>query len=199
MKNNKFLIISVLAVGIFICATAGITYSFFRIPINGEQTSSIIESGKIKITSNIESVPGINAMLYLIEENEKNVKAENISFEVTSAADSVDGRFDVYLKDIVISKNLINQYFKYEVLANGVVVSSGDFKNIEINGIASTTANTATTNYYSRYNIAKGIEITSNETKNVVIRVYLQNDSNVDQNGLMNGSFSCKAGLEMYN
>lgn len=197
MSNKKTIALSILAVASIIAIASTATYAYFKIPVHGEFSDTSVQTSKFSVETNVNTVPGLNEKLTIIDESDISTKASTIDFTVksTSTNDS-NGEFAVYLKDLEISKNLISQYLKWDILVDGIKVQSGGFDTLSTKGVL--ISQTETNNTYSTFYLGTGINLADDQVKNVTVRIYLLNDPTVNQISLIDGYLSCKAGVEIY-
>ena len=199
MKNqNKNLAKVMILVVSLIVLGVSTTYAFFTSIIEGTPTETSFTAAKLDVTTNLDNVSEINNLkMQLINAEEKDTKADKVTFEVKSAETStIDATYQVFLRNIQITKNLCGEsgkYFKWE-LSDGSTTQNGTFENkcedqvsdnenseISIDDITLTT---------SPVTLSKG------ETDNLIFRMWLENDDNVNQIELTSGTFSGKLYLE---
>lgn len=203
ISNKKYMIIcSVFVVSLVIIAMS-VSFAYLKLDISGAEnaTETKIETGTFDIKTSLTNTSAIIATnMMLISETEIEEKSKSISFTAQSSATAnTPGKFNVYLKNISISKGLIDANFKWQLLMDSEIIGSGSFSDIETNGVASATnTNTETTNYYDMYYLKEAIDFNGFNESILELRVYLLNDSTVNQNNLMNGTFECIVGIEGY-
>lgn len=197
-NENNFSKVIILVVALIVLGIST-TYAYFTAKITGEPTTTILKAGNLKIESNLESVSAINnTKIRLIDASDKATSAEKVTFYVKSTSSStVDAKYYIYLKDITLTKNLYSNYFKWELLRNGVVINSGSFDNAtRTSAINSGEANNVSTTAEDIALNSEAITLAKNTSDTIVFRVWLENDSAANQIELTNGSFSGKLYLE---
>lgn len=205
MKNkimNKYTIMCIVFVVALITLAFSISFAYIKLETAGETTETKIKTGTFEIETSLETVNSLNATnMMLINEDEIEEKANSLTF--TAKADSSNtstGEFAIYVKDVTISKGLIDKNFKWQLLQDGKIVGNGSFENIDSDGVASSSkTNTDDINYYDTYYLIKDIPFNGTEESSLELRIYLLNDSAVNQSNLMNGTFECRVGIEGYN
>lgn len=161
------------------------TYAYFSANlIEGENIKkSVVQSGILSTT--FETGEYINNTEgQLIDEDQVPTLADFTSFSVYHNDESTtNALYNVSLTDITISENLINKDFKWELINNKVIISQGDFSNIssESDYLLNTTP----------------INLPNGNTDDLVLRIWLQNDDNRNQNNLLNGSFEAKVKIDV--
>lgn len=203
ISNKKYIIICCVFVVSLMIIAMSISFAYLKLDVSGVEnaTETKIETGTFDIKTSLTNVNAINATnIMLINEDEIEAKANSISFTVQAASTTNKaGKFNIYLKDIVISKGMIDSNFKWQLLMDGKIIGDGNFANIENDGIASSTnTNTDTINYYDTFYLKEDIEFNGFNESTLELRVYLLNDSSVNQNNLLNGTFEAKIGIEGY-
>lgn len=203
ISNKKYIIICCVFVVSLMIIAMSISFAYLKLDVSGVEnaTETKIETGTFDIKTSLTNVNAINATnIMLINEDEIEAKANSISFTVQAASTTNKaGKFNIYLKDIVISKGMIDSNFKWQLLMDGKIIGDGNFANIENDGIVSSTnTNTDTINYYDTFYLKEDIEFNGFNESSLELRVYLLNDSSVNQNNLLNGTFEAKIGIEGY-
>ncbi len=198
--NKKQLIkVVVLVVALIVLAFSG-TYAYFVNSASQDPTVTSAKSGVFKIESSLENTSAIrNPKLVLISEDQKDTKADKLTFTVTSTSEStVDGTFNLYMQDIQLTKNLYTKYLKWELLnEEGSIIAEGDFENaIRVGEAVEGEAKNVITDVEQMSLNNTGIEIPKNKTKTYTFRMYLLNDANKNQIDLTEGSFSGRLYLE---
>ena len=99
--------------------------------------------------------------------------------------------YEIYLTDIVVSKNLDSKYLHWALHDSTKSIASGTFAGI-------TTGITASSDTY--YHIAKkslltNININKGDTKQYKLYVWLENDPNNIQNSLLDGKLEFRVGF----
>ena len=177
-KKNSFAKVMILVVSLIVIGVSG-TYAYYTISMS-EPSKTSAKAGVFKVESSLETTSAINnSKIRLIDNAEKEIKAEKVTFTVTSLSEStVDGEYYIYLKDILLSKNLYTNYLHWELVQNDVVKASGDFGDV-----ASKRTDTPV----------------AGEAKDTLIfRMWLENDPDVNQIAITNGSFAGRLYLEAF-
>lgn len=198
--NNKshFSKIIVLVVSLIVLGISG-TYAYYTTTIKGSPSTTRATSGSLKITSSLESASAINnTKIKLIDAADKEIGADKVNFTVTNATDAtVSAKYYVYLKNITLSKNLYSSYFKWELVRNGVIVGSGTFAEAIRTSAESVNE---TSNVITQANDIllhqTALDLGIGQTDTLVFKMWLENDENVNQIDLTNGSFSGRLYLE---
>lgn len=201
-KNGKgnFLKVLILVVALIVLAVSG-TYAYYTTAITGTPTKTEIKSGVFKVDTSLESVSAIlNTKMKLIDSANKGTQAEKLTFTVKSPSDAtVDGNYYIYLKDIHLSKNLYTKYLKWELEKDGTVVASGDFSSAtRSDSVTSGEADNVVTTVNNIQLNTNPIRLAKKESHTLVYRMWLENDPNVNQISITNGSFSGRLYLEAF-
>lgn len=198
-KSGKYISrVMILVVSLIVLAFSG-TYAYFTVNFTGETTTTTAKTGVFKVESSLERASAIkNSRMVLISENEKNSKAEKLEFTITSKSETtVDGKYNVYLQDIQLSKNMYSKYLKWELLRENQIISSGDFADVSRKDTEQSNeeanANTIAEDFKLNEN---AISLTKKTTDHLIFRIWLENDPNVNQISLANGTFSGKLYIE---
>lgn len=196
--SKNYTVICIIFVVALIILGISLTYSFTIADLQGNFTETKIQSGTFKMDTDLPDSNVITANnMALINEDEIDAKSEKINFTAQVKSEST-GFYNIYLKNITISNNMIDSSFKWQLLADDVVVSSGDFSNITTNGKLSTTkTSTETIKYYDTYYLKQAGEFTGASVTNFEIRLYLLNSS-LDQSSLIDGTFEASVAITGY-
>ena len=200
-KSNKYIIMCIVFVVALITLAFSVSFAYIKLEITGETTETKIETSTYDIETTLSSATAFNVSdIMLINEDEIDIKSESVSFKVKAKdSNSKEGKFSIYFKDVAISNGLIDSNFKWQILMDGEILDSGDFSAIEKNGIKSTTiSDTESIKYYDSFNLKSNIEFNGFDESTIEIRIYLLNDSTINQNNLINGTFEGKIGIEAY-
>lgn len=193
-SNSKYLIMCLIFVVAIIVIGVSLSYAFTVADITGDFTETTIQAGTFDIETSLTNMDALNASnMLLINEDEIETEAETLEFTVASKSTSDNaGKFNVYLKNIKISNNLISNDFKWQLLMDDKIIANGSFGDI-----STTNTSDSDTNYYDTYYLKKGIDFNGFNTSNLELRIYLLNSS-LDQSNLLNGTFECKVAIEAY-
>ena len=197
ISKNYVIICAIFVVALLILGIS-LTYAFFETNISNDFTETKFTTGTFSMDTNLTDASVINASnMTLLNRNEVESKSEKINF-TAQAKNNNNAKFNIYLKNITISSNMIDSSFKWQLLADNKVISSGDFSDITKNGKLSTSkTSTDLVKYYDTYYLKKAGNFNGNNEMNFEIRLYLLNSS-VDQSSLIDGTFSSSAAIEGY-
>ena len=208
-KNNKSHLAKVITLVIsFIVIGISGTYAYYTMTIIGSPTETRANAGVFKVTSSLEDVSAINnTRLRLIDSADKEAKAEKITFTVTSLPEStVDARYYIHLKNIEISKNLYSSYMKWEIAkTTGEVLAKGDFSQLlrdgeplpnEENNVLTNAKDLDLTTNAQTMTKEDGLVLVKKTQETLIFRMWLENDPNINQIDLTEGTFSGKLFLE---
>lgn len=197
ISKNYVIICAIFVVALLILGIS-LTYAFFETDISNDFTETKFTTGTFSMDTNLTDASVINASnMTLLNTNEVESKSEKINF-TAQAKNNNNAKFNIYLKNITISSNMIDSSFKWQLLADNKVISSGDFSDITKNGKLSTSkTSTDLVKYYDTYYLKKAGNFNGNNEMNFEIRLYLLNSS-VDQSSLIDGTFSSSAAIEGY-
>lgn len=199
-KSNKRQVtkVLILVVALMVIAFSG-TYAYFTMNFIGNPTTTTATSGVFKVESSLETESVIhNTKLTLISEKEKASQSEKLTFTITSTEEStVDGEFNVYLKDIKLSKNLYSKYLKWELLKGNEIISQGDFENaVRVGTAAEEEKDNVITDVEEFQLNTTALSLPKNTTQTYTFRMYLLNDPKKNQIELTEGSFNGRLYLE---
>lgn len=197
-RNKQLFKVMILVVSLMVLAFSG-TYAYFTINFTGEPTTTTAKSGVFKVESSLENASRINNQhLFLISEDEKSTLADKITFTITSTNEStVDGTFNIYLKDINLSKNLYSKYLKWELLKGNEIVDSGNFSNaVRMDPEEANEEKNKVTSVGDIKLNQKALALPKNTTFTYTFRMYLLNDETKNQIELTEGSFAGRLYIE---
>lgn len=200
-KNGKYYAkVMVLVVSLVVLAFSA-TYAYFTMSFTGEAVKTTVTAGSFNITSSLERANAIvNRQMLLIDEADKDERAESLTFTVTSSNDTdVDGEFYLYVQDIKLTKNLSSEYFKWEILKGDEIVSNGTFKDAKdfrTNEEETGESERVVLNIDQFKLNENGVNIPKATTTTYTFRLYLVNDANRNQIELTEGSFEGKLFME---
>lgn len=200
--KNQIIKISVLVVAITVIGIS-LSYAFFTGTIKGESDIEERNAAKLDLVSTLTTTDAINNMhLELIEPEDIKKQADKVEFSITNQNTStVNGKYFVYLTDIKMSRNLYSKYFKWELVR---VTSAGE-SQIET-GNFQTATRVGAPNDGEADNVITDVEdiglnkvalqIPVNATDNLIFRLWLENDQNINQIELTDGSFEGRLKIE---
>lgn len=197
-RKKQLTKVMILVLSLVVLAFSG-TYAYYTNHFIGNPNTTSATSGVFKIESSLDKVSAINnKRLILIDEEEKTEKAEKLTFTITNTEKStIDGKFDVYLKDIRLSKNLYSSYLKWELVKDGEIINQGDFSTVERKDEESSTEDEKVVTLVEDVKLTtNSLSLLKNTTETLTFRVYLLNDENKNQIELTEGSFSGRLYIE---
>lgn len=200
-KKNSLAKVMILVVSLIVIGVSG-TYAYYTLSMSDPSTTSA-KSGVFKVESSLETTNAINNnKIRLINNIEKEIKAEKVIFTVTSKSEStIDGEYYIYLKDILLSKNLYTKYLHWELVKNNVVEASGDFADAASKRTDTPVANEADNVVTSISEMKLNetpLHLNKNSKDTLIFRLWLENDPNVNQIAITNGSFAGRLYLEAF-
>ena len=180
ISKNYVIICAIFVVALLILGIS-LTYAFFETDISNDFTETKFTTGTFSMDTNLTDASVINATnMTLLNTNEVESKSEKINF-TAQAKNNNNAKFNIYLKNITISSNMIDSSFKWQLLADNKVISSGDFSDITKNGKLSTSkTSTDLVKYYDTYYLKKAGNFNGNNEMNFEIRLYLLNSNSFD-------------------
>lgn len=206
MKNTqpkKYIIMCSVLVVSLIVITMSITYAYFLSSIGRDFTESSIETGTFEIKTSLSNMNALNVSnMNILNEDEIDDNAQKLDFTVQSLSKNSNnkpGKFNVYLKNVLISDDLIDSDFKWDLIKEGEIIATGNFADIVTEGVLSSSDSVNSTKTYSTYYLKKDIDFEDYEENNLTIRVYLLNDAVKDQSKFIEKSFECNVAVEAYN
>ena len=207
MNEKKEIKNHIIKIGIFVLAlvTIGIslTYAYYVANLSGETSIDETNAAIFEVTSSLADTTSItNTKMSLINAEDVKESADKVEFSVTNSINStVNGQYYIYSIDVHLTKNLYNKYFKWELVrvtqSGENVIDSGNFGTAmrsdpptpnEADNVLTTTTNIPLNKI--------ALEIPKGKTDNLIFRLWLENDSTVNQVDLTNGTFQGKLKIE---
>lgn len=199
-KKDTHITIAII-VGIILLGV-GASYAVYTANISGQRNLNQTTAATLNVTS---SLTGSNTTintddLGLIDASEYETKAETLTFTVTNQNTStIPAKYTINITDMSLSKNLFSQYFKWAIKVNDTLVANGNFADASkvSEGYTLQTGDTPLTGLTKPLltsNQARSLAIGATDT--IILYVWLENDSNVDQLYLTNGTFSGKLSVD---
>lgn len=183
MEFKKLLIVLSIAITITIGIMFGVSYGWYeyssaQVSIKG---STIKEIPTVIFTSDENII--VNNIMPIYDEDRYSYGEKN-TFTVTLNENlkNYQSGIEISLKDIKISNELKIPEYKYELLQDGIVVTSGDFSNIGM----------ATTMNIMPMTLLKPDKYPQTYTYELYIWL---SENNTDQNNLMNKGFNAKLNI----
>lgn len=188
MKEKKFkfpMRLCIFALSLFVLSFS-VSYSFFTtVPQinNPENATTHVATDYLDFDFGTTEYIN-NTDIKLIKPANVATEADKTIFNVARKAGSkFEIKYNIYLTDLTISDNLKSADFKWDLLQNGTSVYSGNFSTAESNEIFMLTAEPLLTN--------------NDTSKSYELRIWLE-ETDKDQIGLLDGSFSAKVGIDVY-
>lgn len=202
LKKKSFVkntvLISVLVVSIIVIGIS-LSFAYFTMSIQGSSDTGNNQAAILNVTTTLTTADAINATsLAIIDGSEYLTKAESIEFTVTNNTDSnVNALYTINMTDITISKNMLSQYFKWALVINSDTSNAitGSFQDLSLadEGNSDTSTVTIGSKVLIADENARSLSIGATDT--ITLYLWLENDDNVDQLYLTNGTFSGKLSL----
>ena len=130
--KKRYVVLSVSITVILISIAFKVSYAFFTPTIQGNEnvTETRAVTGKLDINFTTSDYIN-NSRLFLIKDNERALKAEKTLFTVDNqnSTGTLPATYQLYLTNVSISNRLKSADFKWELLLNNVVESSGNFSS----------------------------------------------------------------------
>lgn len=203
-KGNKRQLkkVLILVVALIVLAFSG-TYAYFSTNFVGKPSTTTVTSGVFDVESSLETESAIrNRRMVLIHvtdtQDQRDEKADKLTFTVTSTDEStVDGEFNIYLKDIKLTKNLYTKYLKWELLKGNEIINSGNFENaVRVDTPIDEEEDKVITDVEEFQLNTTALSLPKNTTQTYTFRMYLLDDPKKNQIELTEGSFNGRLYLE---
>ncbi len=184
MKQQKKLILPIIVlVTSLIVLVLSITYAYFAQIVDlSDTTPTDFSTGYMDITFTTNNYFS-NSSMELLDASSVIANADYTEFVVAPNGGTVSTiKYDIYFNNLSVSNNLKSTYFKWALYQGDTRISEGNFGSLGTNTelkltnsqISMTSASPSTT--YRVY-------------------VWLENDSSVNQNSLLSGSFNGKVAI----
>ncbi len=164
--------------------------------VNPENQGVIVRSGDLTLNFRTENDKYINATAAKLINDADVTNASNndyTSFSVTLPSDAKvsNASYDLFLTDIKMTSNFKSEYLKWALYNGDTEVAKGNFNGVTLSSTADSEG------YYTASNITlkSVIDISKGTTTSYKLYIWLSNDSNVQQNSLLNGKLSAKVGF----
>ena len=202
LKKKSFVkntvLISVLVVSIIVIGIS-LSFAYFTMSIQGSSDTGNNQAAILNVTTTLTTADAINATsLAIIDGSEYLTKAESIEFTVTNNTDSnVNALYTINMTDITISKNMLSQYFKWALVINSDTGNAitGSFQDLSLADEGNTDTSTVTIGSKVLIADENARSLSIGATDTITLYLWLENDDNVDQLYLTNGTFSGKLSL----
>ena len=202
LKKKSFVkntvLISVLVVSIIVIGIS-LSFAYFTMSIQGSSDTGNNQAAILNVTTTLTTADAINATsLAIIDGSEYLTKTESIEFTVTNNTDSnVNALYTINMTDITISKNMLSQYFKWALVINSDTGNAitGSFQDLSLADEGNTDTSTVTIGSKVLIADENARSLSIGATDTITLYLWLENDDNVDQLYLTNGTFSGKLSL----
>ena len=181
IKKHSSLYISIAIIVISITFVVSYAYMIAKIIGNEDANNTKVSTGTLEVSFTTSSYIKENDMP-LINAADVAKSAVHTDFSISHSKNSnVATKYNLYLTELTISDNFKSKYFKWELLKNGTTLYSGNFTNA------------ITGEDYLLTSSPQTLEVS--KTDNYILRIWLENDLQVNQIDLTNGTFSGKVKL----
>ena len=176
IKKYSILYISIAIIVISITFVVSYAYMIAKIIGNEDANNTKVSTGTLEVSFTTSSYIKENDMP-LINAADVAKSAVHTDFSISHSKNSnVATKYNLYLTELTISDNFKSKYFKWELLKNGTTLYSGNFTNA------------ITGKDYLLTSSPQTLEVS--KTDNYILRIWLENDLQVNQIDLTNGTFS---------
>lgn len=202
-RDARSLVLGVIVILLVITMGIGISYAFYMIGMTGRSDVSQSTAAVLNLTTTLEQVDRINTdklqLTEITNNNYAEVVTDKVAFTVTNESTSnVNGKYNLYLKEMALTKNLSSQYFKWAAVVSGTnsKIVTGNFLDTTNLGVEGNTDRTIVSNLTKTLiDDANALTLAPGQTDTVTFYIWLEN-ANVDQLYLTNGSFSGKLAID---
>ena len=202
-RDAKNLVLGVIVIMLVITIGIGISYAFYMIGMTGRSDVSQSTAAVLNLTTTLEQVDRINTdklqLTEITNNNYAEVVTDKVTFTVTNESTSnVNGKYNLYLKEMALTKNLSSQYFKWAAVVSGTnsKIVTGNFLDTTNLGVEGNTDRTIVSNLTKTLiDDANALTLAPGQTDTITFYIWLEN-ANVDQLYLTNGSFSGKLAID---
>lgn len=176
IKKHSILYISIAIIVISITFVVSYAYMIAKVIGNEDANNTKVSTGTLEVSFTTSSYIKENDMP-LINAADVAKSAVHTDFSISHSKNSnVATKYNLYLTELTISDNFKSKYFKWELLKNGTTLYSGNFTNA------------ITGEDYLLTSSPQTLEVS--KTDNYILRIWLENDLQVNQIDLTNGTFS---------
>lgn len=201
--NVRNLALGIIVALLVIALGIGGSYAYYMINLAGRSNMSESTAANLNITTTLAEVDRINTdklqLTQITNNNYAEVVTDKVTFTITNESTSnVSGKYNLYLKEFALSKNLSSQYFKWAVVVSGTNsrTITGNFLDATAIAPEGTTDRTVASNLTKvLINDTNALTLNPGQTDTVTFYIWLE-DANVDQLYLTNGSFSAKLAID---
>lgn len=210
--KNHIIKISVLVIAIVVLGVS-LSYAYYSANKKGTSTIDETSAARLDLSSSLTTAQAIDSRnLTLIESTAVKTDADKVSFTVTNASTStVNGKYHVYLTDVHLTKNLYSKDFKWQLVrvtsSGESEIATGNFadstKVVRICASEDTTCNTDAEDKRIMTDVkditlnSTVLTIAPGTTDNLLFRIWLENDPDVNQVDLTEGTFQGKLKVEV--
>ena len=181
IKKHSILYISIAIIVISITFVVSYAYMTAKVIGNEDANNTKVSTGTLEVSFTTSSYIKENDM-QLINAADVAKSAVHTDFSISHSKNSnVTTKYNLYLTELTISDNFKSKYFKWELLKNGTTLYRGNFTNA------------ITEKDYLLTSSPQTLEVS--KTDNYILRIWLENDLQVNQIDLTNGTFSGKVKL----
>ena len=202
-RDARSLVLGIIVIMLVITMGIGISYAFYMIGMTGRSDVSQSTAAVLNLTTTLEQVDRINTdklqLTEITNNNYAEVVTDKVTFTVTNESTSnVNGKYNLYLKEMALTKNLSSQYFKWAAVVSGTnsKIVTGNFLDTTNLGVEGNTDRTIVSNLTKTLiDDANALTLAPGQTDTITFYIWLEN-ANVDQLYLTNGSFSGKLAID---
>lgn len=202
-KNMRNITLSIIVILLVITMGIGISYAFYMIGMTGKSDISESKAAVLNLTTTLEQVDRINTnnlqLTEITENNYADVVTDKVTFTVTNESTSnINGKYNLYLKEMEMTKNLSSQYFKWAAVVSGTnsKIVTGNFLDTANLGVEGNTDRTIVSNLTKTLiDDANALTLAPGQTDTITFYIWLENAS-VDQVYLTNGTFVGKLAID---
>lgn len=190
----------IIKIGVFVVAIVvlGISLSYAYFTANGGGQADITDTNAaiFEVTSTLKDSTVIqNNKMALIDASDIKTKAEKVEFSVTNSNNStVNANYQIHLTNIILSKNLYSEYFKWELVkkvgTEETLITNWTFENAKrLDTPVDGEGDKAETTVEEMILNTDPILIAKNTTDQLIFRLWLENDPDQSQIDLTEGQF----------
>ena len=202
-RDARSLVLGIIVILLVITIGIGISYAFYMIGMTGRSDVSQSTAAVLNLTTTLEQVDRINTdklqLTDITNNNYAEVVTDKVTFTVTNESSSnVNGKYNLYLKELALTRNLSSQYFKWAAVVSGTnsKIVTGNFLDTTNLGVEGNTDRTIVSNLTKTLiDDANALTLAPGQTDTITFYIWLEN-ANVDQLYLTNGSFSGKLAID---
>jgi len=188
-------VISIVLIGV------SLSYAYFSAKFTGNASTPTAKAAIMNVTTSLVTAQAINSdKLAIIDPADYKEKSEKVAFTVTNENTSnVNAKYTIKIDDMSLSKNLFSKYFKWELTINegtaNEKVFQGNFEDASVTPEGTEDKSMLTGLSKILVTDEQALSLNINQTDDIKFYIWLENDENVNQIYLTEGTFNGKLSM----